>query len=56
MDKVYIVIEFERETHEFHEIEGVFEDKAAAETMVEDYNKRFLRYSYECFEEKLTRT
>lgn len=53
MDKVYIVIEFERETHEFHEIEGVFKDKDSADAVAQDYNRRFLRYSYECFEEEL---
>ena len=55
MDKVYIVIEFDRETHAFSEIEGVFQHKEDAEAMVNDYNARFLRYSYESFEETLNR-
>lgn len=55
MDKVYIVIEFDRETHAFSEIEGVFLCKEDAENMVKDYNERFLRYSYESFEETLKR-
>lgn len=55
MDKVYIVIEFDRETHAFSEIEGVFQYKEEAESMVNDYNARFLRYSYEYFEETLKR-
>ena len=55
MDKVYIVIEFDRETHEFSEIEGVFQEEEEAKNLVKDYNARFLRYSYEYFEETINK-
>jgi nitrate reductase NapAB chaperone NapD len=51
--KVYVVIEFDSETLEFSEIEGVFQSKEEAEDFAKDCNARYLRYSYECFEETL---
>ena len=51
--KVYVVIEFDRETHEFSEIECVFQSKEEAEGFTKDCNARYLRYSYEMFEENL---
>ena len=49
--EIYVVIEFDRETHEFSEVEGVFQSKEEAENLVKDHNAKFLRYSYEWFEE-----
>ena len=49
--EIYVVIEFDRETHEFSEIEAICQSKEEAENLVKDYNAKFLRYSYEWFEE-----
>lgn len=49
--ELYVVIEFDRETHEFSEIETIYRSKEKAENLVEEYNAKFLRYSYEWFEE-----
>ena len=49
--EIYVVIEFDRETHGFSEIEAICKSKEEAENLVKDYNARYLRYSYEWFEE-----
>ena len=49
--EIYVVIEFDRETHEFSEIEAICQSKEEAENLVKDHNAKFLRYSYEWFEE-----
>lgn len=54
-DKVYVVIEFDRETDEFSEIEGVFLSKEEAEDFAKDCNARYFRYSYGFYEETLNR-
>lgn len=49
--EIYVVIEFDRETHEFSEIEAIYQSKEEAENLVKEHNAKFLRYSYEWFEE-----
>lgn len=49
--EIYVVIEFDRETHEFSKIEAICQSKEEAENLVKTYNAKFLRYSYEWFEE-----
>ena len=49
--EIYVVIEFDRETYEFSHIEAILQSKEEAENLVKRYNEKFLRYSYEWFEE-----
>lgn len=48
--EVYVVIEFDRETDEFSEVEGVFQSKEEAEDFAKECSARYLRYSYGCYE------
>ena len=48
--EVYVVIEFDRETDEFSEVECVFQSKEKAEDFAKEYNARYMRYSYGCYE------